>query len=135
MTNQLKHHKKYTEFAEPYQLVLPLNLEDLIPDDLKTCIYRENRELPVNETFTLCGCLPDRNKDTRFAEDSDAIFMHMKDDRMRNEKIVFHFYQKTEIQYHMNRSIQVEGTFGVLKHAKIQKELLGSHLFSLKETA
>ena len=89
MTNQLKHHKKYTEFAEPYQLVLPLNLEDLILDDLKTCIYRENRELPVNEIFTLCGCLPDRNKDTRFAEDSDAIFMHMKDDHIRNEKRSF----------------------------------------------
>ena len=33
MTNKLKYHKNYTEFGEPYQLVLPLNLEGLIPDD------------------------------------------------------------------------------------------------------
>ena len=31
-TNQ-KYHKNYTEFGEPYQLVLPLNLEGLVPDD------------------------------------------------------------------------------------------------------
>ncbi len=33
MTNKLIYHKNYTEFGEPYQLVLPLNLETLIPDD------------------------------------------------------------------------------------------------------
>ena len=33
MTSKLKYHKDYTEFGEPYQLVLPLNLEGLIPDD------------------------------------------------------------------------------------------------------
>ena len=33
MTKYLKYHKNYTEFGEPYQLVLPLNLEGLIPDD------------------------------------------------------------------------------------------------------
>ena len=33
MPNQLKYHKDYTEFGEPYQLVLPLNLEGLVPDD------------------------------------------------------------------------------------------------------
>ena len=33
MTNKLKYHKNYTEFGEPYQLVLPLNLEGLVPDD------------------------------------------------------------------------------------------------------
>lgn len=26
------YHKNYTKFDEPYQLVLPLNLEDLVPD-------------------------------------------------------------------------------------------------------
>ena len=31
-TNQ-KYHKNYTEFGEPYQLVLPLSLEGLVPDD------------------------------------------------------------------------------------------------------
>ena len=31
-TNQ-KYHKNYTEFGEPYQLVLPLNFEGLVPDD------------------------------------------------------------------------------------------------------
>ena len=33
MTKYLKYHKNYTEFGEPYQLVLPLNLEGLVPDD------------------------------------------------------------------------------------------------------
>ena len=33
MPNKLKYHKDYTEFGEPYQLVLPLNLEGLVPDD------------------------------------------------------------------------------------------------------
>ena len=33
MTNKLKYHKNYTEFGETYQLVLPLYLEGLIPDD------------------------------------------------------------------------------------------------------
>ena len=33
MANKLKYHKNYTEFGEPYQLVLPLNLEGLIPND------------------------------------------------------------------------------------------------------
>ena len=33
MTSNSKYHKNYTEFGEPYQLVLPLNLEGLVPDD------------------------------------------------------------------------------------------------------
>ena len=33
MPSKLKYHKNYTEFGEPYQLVLPLNLEGLVPDD------------------------------------------------------------------------------------------------------
>ncbi len=33
MPTNLKYHKNYTEFGEPYQLVLPLNLEGLVPDD------------------------------------------------------------------------------------------------------
>ena len=33
MPNQLKYHKNYTEFGDPYQRVLPLNLEGLIHDD------------------------------------------------------------------------------------------------------
>ena len=33
MTKYIKYHKNYTEFGEPYQLVLPLNLEGLVPDD------------------------------------------------------------------------------------------------------
>ncbi len=33
MTNNQKYHKNYTEFGETYQLVLPLSLEGLVPDD------------------------------------------------------------------------------------------------------
>lgn len=33
MTSTKKYHKNYTEFQDTYQLVLPLNLEGLIPED------------------------------------------------------------------------------------------------------
>ena len=33
MTSKLKYHKNYTKFGEPYQLVLPLSLEGLVPED------------------------------------------------------------------------------------------------------
>ena len=33
MTNKILHHKNYTELGATYQLVLPLNLEGLVPDD------------------------------------------------------------------------------------------------------
>lgn len=33
MTNKLKYHKNYTELGQTYQLVLPLSLEGLVPDD------------------------------------------------------------------------------------------------------
>ena len=33
MPTNPKYHKNYTEFGEPYQLVLPLNLEALVPED------------------------------------------------------------------------------------------------------
>ena len=33
MTSKLIYHKNYTEFGEPYQLVLPLSLEGLVPND------------------------------------------------------------------------------------------------------
>ena len=33
MTSKLKYHKNYTELGATYQLVLPLSLEGLVPDD------------------------------------------------------------------------------------------------------
>ena len=33
MTSKIKYQKDYTEFNETYQLVLPLSLEGLVPDD------------------------------------------------------------------------------------------------------
>lgn len=33
MISKLKYHKDPIEFGEPYQLILPLNLEGLIPDN------------------------------------------------------------------------------------------------------
>ena len=33
MPDAPKYHKIYTEFGQPYQLVLPLNLQGLVPDD------------------------------------------------------------------------------------------------------
>jgi len=51
MTKYIKYHKNYTEFGEPYQLVLPLNLEGLIPDDdsvrlLSHELEDQNRNIP-----------------------------------------------------------------------------------------
>ena len=39
MTKHLTYHKNYTEFGETYQLVLPLSLEGLIPDDDSCLLY------------------------------------------------------------------------------------------------
>ena len=33
MPSKLKYHKNYTELGAVYQLVLPLSLEGLVPDD------------------------------------------------------------------------------------------------------
>jgi transposase len=33
MTSKIKYHKNYTELGQIYQLVLPLSLECLVPDD------------------------------------------------------------------------------------------------------
>ena len=33
MSSKIKYQKNYTEFGETYQLVLPLSLEGLVPDD------------------------------------------------------------------------------------------------------
>lgn len=33
MTSKLKYHKNYTELGANYQLVLPLSLEGVVPDD------------------------------------------------------------------------------------------------------
>lgn len=42
MTSNLKYTKNYTEFGEPYQLVLPLNLKGLVSED-------ESVRLPSHE--------------------------------------------------------------------------------------
>lgn len=33
MTSKLKYHKDYTELGATYRLVLPLSLEDVVPED------------------------------------------------------------------------------------------------------
>ena len=37
MLNNQIYHKDYTEFGEPYQLVLPLNLEGFLEMTLSDC--------------------------------------------------------------------------------------------------
>lgn len=44
MTDKLKYHKNHTEFTKPYQLVLPLNLKGLIPDDDSVQLLRQELE-------------------------------------------------------------------------------------------
>ena len=48
MTKYIKYHKNYTEFGEPYQLVLPLNLEGLVPDDDSV---EDQRFFNISDTF------------------------------------------------------------------------------------
>ena len=48
MTKYIKYHKNYTEFGEPYQLVLPLNLECLVPDDDSV---EDQRFFNISDTF------------------------------------------------------------------------------------
>ena len=43
MSSNVKYHKNYTEFGEIYQLVLPLNLEGLIPEDESVRYQLRNR--------------------------------------------------------------------------------------------
>lgn len=44
MLNNQIYHKNYTEFGEPYQLVLPLNLEGLILDETKVQLLSHELE-------------------------------------------------------------------------------------------
>ena len=53
MTKYIKYHKNYTEFGEPYQLVLPLNLEGLVPND-------DSVRLLSHELWYI-GCTADEN--------------------------------------------------------------------------
>ena len=52
MTKYIKYHKNYTEFGEPYQLVLPLNLEGLVPDD-DSAPWENQSE--IGDSFTVHG--------------------------------------------------------------------------------
>ena len=42
-------HKNYTEFGEPYQLVLPLNLEGLVPDDDSVRLLSHELEMCIRD--------------------------------------------------------------------------------------
>ena len=112
-----------------------------------------------------CSDCPYKEKCTR-AKGNKRLYISKSFLEKRQESYE-NILSETGIQYRMNRSIQVEGAFGVLKndyefqrfllrgktrvkleilllcmgyninklHAKIQKERLGSYLFSVKETA
>lgn len=60
MTKYIKYHKEYTKFGEAYQLVLPLNLEGLVPDDDSV---EDQRFFNISDTFCFfntfhyVGCL------------------------------------------------------------------------------
>ena len=50
MISNLLHHKYYTEFGDSYQLVLPLSLEGLIPEDESVRLLSHEPE-ELNYTF------------------------------------------------------------------------------------
>ena len=52
MTSNLKYYKNYTELGETYQLVLPLSLEGLIPeDDSGRLLSHELEELDYTKLY------------------------------------------------------------------------------------
>jgi len=52
MTSNLKYYKNYTELGETYQLVLPLSLEGLIPeDDSVRLLSHELEELDYTKLY------------------------------------------------------------------------------------
>lgn len=82
MPNKLKYHKDYTEFGEPYQLVLPLNLEGLVPDDDSVRLLSHELE-DLNFMWLLAGQkAPDHSTIARFrtgflAEACEDLFYQM----------------------------------------------------------
>ena len=55
MTSKIKYQKDYTEFNETYQLVLPLSLEGLVPDDDSVrLLSHELEELDYTLLYKAC---------------------------------------------------------------------------------
>ena len=58
MANNQIYHKNYTKFGEPYQLVLPLNWEGLVPDDDSVWLLsHELEELDYSLLYQAYSCL------------------------------------------------------------------------------
>ena len=152
MTKYQIYHKNYTELGETYQLVLPLCLEGLIPEDESVRLI--SHELEELDYTLLYQAYAKGNKR-----------LHVSKNFIEKRQISYkNIMSETGAKYRMNRSIQVEGAFGVLKndyefqrfllrgktkvkleilllcfgyninklHAKIQNDRLGSYLFPLK---
>ena len=91
MPSNLKYTKDYTELGQIYQLVLPLSLEGLVPDDDSVrLLSHELEELDYTLLYQAYSA-KGRNHAASFKgrnnyskTDPDATFMHMKDDHMRN---------------------------------------------------
>ena len=168
MSSKLKYHKNYTEFGEPYQLVLPLSLEGLVPEDdsvrllsheleeldysllyqaysargrnpavdpktmfkILTYAYSQNiyssRKIEtacrrdINFMWLLAGQkAPDHSTIARFrtgfARGNKRLYLSKSFLEKRQESYE-NILSETGIKYRINRSIQVEGAFGVLKN-------------------
>ena len=101
--------------------VFPCIEETRTQDIQKICCFIERQTVYDWHTASFQG----RNNYCK--TDPDATFMHMKDDHMRNAELKpgynvqigvdsENILSEKGILYRMNRSIQVEGAFGVLKN-------------------
>lgn len=85
MSSKIKYQKKYTEFNETYQLILPLSLEGFVPDDDSVrLLSHELKELDYTYDWHTASF---QGRNNYCKTDPDATFMHMKDDHMRNAQL------------------------------------------------
>ena len=91
--------------SEPYQLVLPLNLERRVPDDVFVRLL--SRELEALDYSLLYQAYSAKGRNP--AVDPKTMFKILTYAYPQN------IYSSRKIETRMNRSIRVEGAFGVLK--------------------
>ena len=85
----------------------------------RTFIHPEKLKQHVDVTSTLCGCLPDKKHPTTarlHASYEDRSKNLISNPRLMRNESYENILSEKGIQYRMNRSIQVEGAFGVLKN-------------------
>ena len=101
MPSKLKYHNNYTELGAVYQLVLPL-------------IQGRNNYCKIDPDATFMHIRLSHEKCTR-AKGNKRLYIS-KNFLEKRQESYDNILSEKGILYRMNRSIQVEGAFGVLKN-------------------